>query len=132
MKGSNSKLQCFRVAETNDERELENKFNDIFDKDFVDDGTTGKYSVEEQSWLEFVENNTNKIGDNFQISLPIKENIFNLTNNYFQVKNRFKGLSQQLKNTTLCQEYCSFMKLMEENGVKFYFMHISQNYFFFF
>ena len=116
VKGSDCKLHCFRITKTNDYNELEIKFNDVFNKDFTDDGTSSKYSLEEQDWLEYVEKNTSKINEKFEISLPFKENVGDLTNNYFQVKKRFNSISQQLKNNEdLCQEYCSFMKLMDEN-----------------
>ena len=55
-------------------------------------------SIEEKSWLKFIDENCKIIGSKFEISLPPKENINDIPQTRAVVLKRLKGLKKKLDN----------------------------------
>ena len=116
MKGSKGSSLCLKTK-CSDMKELEEKIERCFDQDFKDSSCEVGSSVDNDNWLQFVENNTVVRPDNhFEISLPFKEKPI-MPNNFFQVSKRFESLQRKLVNDeNLRTEYLDFMNTMKNRG----------------
>ena len=98
--------------------DIEDKFNKVFGSDYEKDSENkeNKYSIEENNWIEYVEENTVQLPNgHYQIKLPFKENV-KMHQNYHQVLGRFKGLTARLqKDENMCKEYSKFMNETLDN-----------------
>ena len=111
----NQENKCFRtkLTEIND---LDLKFEQCFGKDFEDNNEETQYSVDDEKWLQYVTENTEKLTSNhYQTKLPFKEENIIMPNNYRQVIGRLNSQKTKFeRDKEYFEEYKCFMTTMRE------------------
>ena len=73
VKGSKLNLHCFRTVVRENDCDLHNKIEEVFNKDFISTGElSNKYSIEDKKWLDFVESHTNLFIQGLGEKVPIR------------------------------------------------------------
>ena len=97
---------------------IEESFNAVFARDFIEVDEKQQPSIEDQRWLNIVENSIEQLPNNhLQMKLPFKTSDVEMPDNFEQAYSRLMKMKTKFqKDPQMFEEYKSFMQDMLDNN----------------
>ena len=107
--------RCFKTSASEDS--LGEMIENYFSKDFDDEHSDSKLSLDDQKWEDIVSKGIKLVdGNSYEIPLPFKEEVSFPDNSKFALA-QLNNLNKRLRNNAQLQEdYCTFMREMRQKN----------------